>query len=388
MSTRAKKVIYNFCLLALLIAVSVEHGLASTLDSDLEGWVAGRVQSLSLKQKLGQLLMVSIKGREFTHAMEGQIHTGSFGGVILFGPNLESVEQIKSLIGGLQNRAIMDTGVPLFIAVDQEGGDVNRLGLVTRRKSSHYSARLLGRLYEYDQVRASKIVKKVSLSMALRMRELGINMNLAPVLDLTDDENSFIYSRSFGSDPTKVITICRDLASSMKSAGVISTGKHFPNLSRSQVDSHFDLPVIEKSKTELGLNEWKPFKALRHDLDAVMMGHVLVPDIDPHHPISVSLKAGSILRRDLGFPGLIITDDLQMGAIRRRYTLVEAVMRAFYAGSDVLLGMWSEGEQLEVLHILEKAVQKGFVLEDRIDQSLRRILTLKYRYKLQAPQVN
>jgi len=138
-------------------------------------------------------------------------------------------------------------------------------------------------------------------------------MNLAPVLDLSGDAQSFIYDRSYGSSPDKVTIFARDLAISMRSAGVFATGKHFPNLSDTRTDSHVDLPVVNKEITELSQHEWKPFNNLRNDLEALMVGHVLLPDVDPHHPASVSVGVGHLLRVKSQFWGVVITDDLRMG---------------------------------------------------------------------------
>lgn len=351
---------------------------AAPLDSAESGWIEGRLESLSLRQKLGQLLMVGIQGRSFTPALDDQVRYGNFGGVILLGDNLGSEQDVRQLAAGLQNRSLMDSGVPLFIAVDQEGGEVNRIGPVVGQKSANYPARLVGRLYDYDFVRSSKLIKRESRSLALRMRSIGINMNLAPVLDLTDDTKSFIYQRSFGANPEKVSVIAKDLADSMRAAGVIATGKHFPNLSDTKTDSHLDLPVIFKKEAELNQHEWKPFKNLRKDLDALMVGHVLVPDIDPLHPASVSVRVGHVLRTKVGFRGLVITDDLKMGAIKNRYSMIEAVFRAFFSGYDIMLGLWDQAELREIQNALEKAALKNYITEERINQSLRRILTLKY----------
>ena len=375
--SRGRHIAVAFC----AAIVSFTSLNATPSNSGESGWIEGRLERLSLRQKLSQLLMIGIQGRIFTSTLEDQIKWGGFGGVILLSTNLGSEEDVRQLATSMQNRSLMETGVPLFIAVDQEGGEVNRIGSVVGQKSASYPARLVGRLYDYDFVRSSKLIKRESRSLALRMRSIGINMNLAPVLDLSDDSQSFIYQRSYGSSPEKVTIIAKDLVDSMRSAGVIATGKHFPNLSNTKIDSHQDLPVIFRKEAELYHHEWKPFKNLRKDLDALMVGHVLVPEIDPLHPASVSVRVGNVLRSKIGFKGLVITDDLKMGALKNRYSMIEAVLRAFFAGYDIMLGLWDPAEQREIQNALEKAALKNFITEDRINQSLRRILSLKYGLK-------
>ncbi len=205
-------------------------------------------------------------------------------------------------------------------------------------------------------------------------------MNLAPVLDLTDEKESYIYQRSYGNDPLEVSYIAAKFANVMRANRIVTTGKHFPNLSQTRPDSHKDLPILERSVEELLAHELVPFRRLVRHLGAVMVGHVIVPELDPKYPASISVRAMKLLRQQIGWQGVVISDDIKMKALSDRYPLWEIVMRSIYADVDILCVAWGKDKQQETVRVIEQAVQTGKISLARIDTSVRRILTLKYAY--------
>jgi beta-N-acetylhexosaminidase len=169
----------------------------------------------------------------------------------------------------------------------------------------------------------------------------------------------------------------------MRANGIVTTGKHFPNLSLTRIDSHAALPRLDRSLAQLDRYEFVPFRRLKDELGAIMVGHVMVPALDPKLPTSISAAAIRTLRKRIGFNGVVISDDLKMKALSDRFSLKEIVLRAVFADVDILLVAWDQARQLEALQTLERAVAMGRLTPARVDRSVRRILALKYRYARQ-----
>lgn len=364
-----------FCLALPLASPCV----AASEDAE-SGWVEGKLSSMSLREKLGQMLMVDVRGTELTPELASHLKSGAYGNVIFFEWNVVDQDQTGAFIKQLQDLAIVETGTPLLVAVDQEGGPVNRLGALLDMKSTKHSARTIGQVFEYDPSRAERLVGAATAQIAARMRSIGFNMNLAPVLDLTDDEHSYIYQRSYGSNPEAVTRIAGQFADVMSEHGIVTTGKHFPNLSVTRPDSHLALPVLDRTLKQMIDSELVPFRRLRDKLGAIMVGHVVVPAIDPMHPASISWKAGRLLRQKIGYQGVVISDDIKMKALSGRYTLTEVMVRALSAEVDMLIVAWGKEKQRESLDVLEQLVKRGKIPVSRVDRSVRRILKLKERY--------
>lgn len=353
---------------------------AEDADEGEDDWVEATLAAMTLREKIGQMFMIDLKDGNLTPEVVRQLDAGDFGNVILFEKNLVDYDQTRLLIRGLQTHALVQSGVPMLVAVDQEGGIVNRLGGVTQFKSMRHSARTLGAVYDYAPRRATRLVNQLTAEVAVWMKDLGFNMNLAPVLDLTSDKSSYIYERSYGGDPDKVSEIARQYAETMRRHGIVTTGKHFPNLSFTRIDSHKALPTLDRTLAQLKGHEFLPFERLSGELSAIMVGHVMVPQLDPKHPASVSGRITRILREDIGFDGVIVSDDLKMRALSDRYSLREIVLRCVFADIDLMIMAWDRGKQLEAVGVLEQAVLKGHLKPARIDASVRRILALKSRF--------
>lgn len=371
----------------LLASSATAFAVTSESEDDVQlddipgdGWVEGKLQTLSLHEKVGQMFMIDAKGLLLTPEFAQHLAAGAFGNIIFFERNLESQEQTRYFVRQLQDYAIIRTGVPMLAAVDQEGGKVSRLGAMTKLDLMKHSARTLGRVYEFDRKRARKLLARATGEIAESMKALGFNMNLAPVLDMTDDKQSFIYSRSYGNDAKAVSRLTSDYVKVMNDHGVVTTGKHFPNLSLTHADSHTKLPVLSRSVNELIAHEFVPFTKLKDDVGAIMVGHVMVPAIDPVYPTSVSAKAIKLLRDTIGFKGVVVTDDMKMKALADHYSVTEMTLLAVDADVDVLLMAWDPPRQLEAAAAIEQAVMQKRLPMARIDRSVRRILTLKRRF--------
>ena len=353
---------------------------ADAESGERDGWIEGLVSTMSLHDKIGQMFMIDVQGTQLTPEFAQHLSDGGFGNVIFFEHNLQSEEQTAIFVRQLQENAVIRTGAPMLVAVDQEGGLVNRLGPVTNATLMKYSARTLGRVYQFAPAKARRILNRATAKVADRMRTLGFNMNLAPVLDLTNDKQSFIYERSYGDDPETVSRLASDYAQVMATHGVVPTGKHFPNLSMTKTDSHQSLPVLDRSLKELLAHELVPFEKAKSRLGAIMVGHVLVPAIDPTMPASVSPPTIKLLRRTIGFDGVVITDDVKMKALSTRYSVSQIVRHAVDADVDIVLMAWDPTKQLEATRSLEAAVAAKEIPLERIDRSVRRILELKQRF--------
>ncbi len=360
--------------------------LGSNAWSDaVDGWIEGKLKYLSLEEKIGQMIMVNLSGETLDTQGASAMDQGFFGSLILFENNIKSQTQLSSLVRQLQTRARMRSGIPLIIAIDQEGGIVNRLGHLIDPLRSQYSPRVLGRAFQFREEPTKRALRRFYRYIAVEMKKWGVNMNLAPVLDLADDPKAYIFNRSYGNNPKIVSSIALDMSQAMQSYGIMVTGKHFPNLGNSKVDSHMGLPVLYRTLQELMKHELKPYFTLKNTLDAVMLGHILVPSIDRRFPASLSAKTTQILRKKIGFDGVLMTDDLKMGAITKNFTLEQVTMMTVQADVDILLVASQRDMHQKVFDILLDAVKSDKISKRRIDQSVRRILQLKRRYLFESP---
>ncbi len=367
---------FLFKLSTLLCLLSPTQVLAV----DENGWVEGRIREMTLREKIGQMMMVGIYGDRITVSEAKYLVDNSIGNIILFDQNITDEDQLAGMTAYLQEAVTVNSGIPLIIAVDQEGGVVNRIGKVSGLKYTRHNANTLGKTFEIAPKKARSALFNANLALGKRMQELGINMNLAPVLDLAPEESSYIHSRSYGSSPEIVAAAALSVVSGLKATNIISTGKHFPNLGYSIEDSHHTLPVINRRVSDLKKYEFLPFIKLKDDIDAIMIGHVLVPELDRKYPASLSKNVINILRTEIGFSGLIISDDLKMKALTHSYTVPEIGIRSVLAGNDILLAAWEKQSQLQMIDSIEKAVQRKVISEEQIDESVARILSIKYKY--------
>lgn len=329
---------------------------------------------MSLKEKVGQLIMVGIKGTTINPQTQKLISELKLGGIILYSHNVTDPYQVKTFTASIQNVAKENRVIPLFIAVDQEGGSVVR---IRKHTQALPAAMVIG------ATRSSQFSFLSGKFTAQMLSGMGINMNLAPVLDInTTEHNAVIGVRSYGSDPSLVSQLGMWYIEGLQSRGVIATAKHFPGHGDTPIDSHYALPVLNKKLEDLEDFHFIPFrKAIDNGLDAIMTAHISIPSLDPSGlPTTFSYNLlTNVVRDKLHFGGIIITDDLEMKSIRDQYGIGQAALKAILAGADVVMVGWSDDKKHEVFNTLYEAVQSGKLTEERIDESLKRIIALKLK---------
>lgn len=333
------------------------------------------MEKMTLEEKIGQLLIVGMEGKTYGDELDSLIRQYHVGGIILLGKNISYPAGMLKLLNE-SKKANADYEIPLFISVDEEGGRVSRLPSSMKKLPA---AEFFGRTGD------ETVAYETGAYLADLLHAFGYNMNYAPVLDVhSNPKNPVIGDRSFSPDPDKVADIGMAVMRGMTDNGVISVVKHFPGHGDTHVDSHLSLPVIEKTIEELHETELIPFqRAIEERADAIMVAHIMFPELDDVYPSSLSKKIiTDLLREEMDFEGVVITDDMTMGAIVNDYTVPEASVQSFIAGSDLLLIAGDYENQVGTIDALMAAVKNGTITEERIDESVKRILQLKERYKL------
>ncbi len=337
--------------------------------------IKDKLAGMSLEEKVGQLFQIGFTGKEVTSLVKEMIEDYHVGGIIYFRRNIESPEQTARLSGGLQEIAEnTEPGLPLIISTDQEGGTVTRL-----RSATHFPGNMtIGAAADED------LSFTAGKSLAGELNYMGINMNLAPVLDVNNNpSNPVIGVRSYGENPELVAGMGTAFIRGMQGEGVICCGKHFPGHGDTATDSHLDLPVVNHSRERLERVEFYPFKeAIKQGIDTIMTAHVYFPAIEPEKNIPATLSynvLSRLLREELGFEGLIMTDCMEMDAIQKTFGTVEGAVRAVESGADMILISYSPEKQKAAIRAVIKAVREGRISRERIDRSVMRILNLKVR---------
>jgi beta-N-acetylhexosaminidase len=360
-------------LLSLFFFLSLTplHAQETTIDS--------RIANMTLEQKVAQLFVMSFYGTALSEADIALLNQWQVGAVVLLPSNIENPSQLTRLSNSIQNTLLQNNGIPAFIAVDQEGGIIAHLeeGFTRWPVPSLLTATQNPELaYQFGQ------------ALADEMLAVGINMNLAPVADLhTNRDNPIIGRRSFGSYPEQVAPIVAAVVEGMQANGVLATVKHFPGHGDTASDSHLGLPELTYNEFDLSSRELIPFAAaIDSQVGAVMVAHIYFPAID-ESPIPASLSPNiitGILREDMAYDGIVITDAMDMDAIDTVYSPSESAIMALEAGNDfILLGAHiSQAAQAQAMQALVDAVRSGQIPESRIDESLRRILSAKERFGL------
>ncbi len=359
--------------------------LALALPGAPSGWAKEGDAPLSLEEKIGQMLMVGFRGLEPDPALQvmDDIRNGRIGGVLLFDydvalgsseRNIASPQQTKALIAGLQQAS----KIPLLVALDQEGGSVSRL------KVRHGFPPTV-RAAELGSGPVSR-TRREAQKMAETMARLGFNINLAPVVDLDlNPENPVIgaLGRSFSADPRVTAAHARAFVEAHRKEGIFCTLKHFPGHGSSDTDSHLGLTDVTQSwrRTEL-----EPFARLIAEgmADAVMTAHIFHAGLDPERPATLSPRViGEILRGELGFEGVVFSDDMQMQAITDHYGIETAVLGAIEAEVDILIFgnnlVYDPLVAQKATELILRLVAEGRISEERIERSWRRISALKER---------
>ena len=335
---------------------------------------ASIVSEMSVRDMVGQMFVVSVGGTEPDYYIEKMVRERNIGGVILFGYNMRSEEQVESLVGELQKLSMeTEPAVPLFVAVDQEGGDIASAPWVAPQPA----AAEVGSRGDPDEARA------IAATMGRQLLRAGINTDFAPVVDT--GFGAAIGNRSYGEDPELVARMGAAAVDGFEEAGVISAAKHFPNHGPATSDSHVSMPVIRHDAKTLHSHDLPPFDAaVDAGVPMVMVGHLVYPAIDPHNPASLSRAAISMLRRDLGFEGVVVTDDLAMAGAKGGGTPAEAAVEAVGAGADLLIISSPPQQQAEAYDAVVAAVESGEIPRAGIRESIERVLAVKEKYDLRG----
>ena len=319
---------------------------------------------ISLSQP-GQLLFAGFEGSLLPGDLAALIEAGRVGGVILFARNVANPEQLRHLVADLHARAPRDS--PLTVCIDQEGGRVQRL----RAPWTEWPPMRDVAAYAYlDATRA------VARALGRELADLSIDLDFAPVVDVdSNPDNPIIGDRSFSRDPEQVARHARAFVEALQATGVAACGKHFPGHGDTAVDSHLALPRLDCDWERLRAVELPPFRAVVEcGVASIMTAHVLLERVDPHHPATLSATALACLREELGYDGLVFSDDLEMAAVAEHYTPAELTRRALEAGADSLLVCSRADLRDEVLANLES------LPDALLEPGLRRMTELKRRF--------
>lgn len=393
--------------IGVLLALAMVFNMVSAIS--LTAYAANRlsrvddlVQSMSLRDKVTQMLMVDFRkwgstadtATDFTEMNDeiyGILEEYNFGSVILFANNVKETEQTLLLTQALQDAATKNNGIPLIISVDQEGGSVYRLGSGTALPGNM----ALGATFA---VNGTKYAKEAGKIIGSELSALGINTNLAPVVDVNNNANNPVIGlRSFGDDPDMVGALASAVIEGMAAYNVIGTAKHFPGHGDTATDSHYGLPIVEKSLDELMRNELKPYTiAISQGIEMIMTAHILYPQLEGDKILSSktgeleSLPATmsddiltGLLKGEMGFDGIIVTDAMNMAGITEKWDPVQAAIVSIQAGVDMLcmptrLYCMEDLENLNaIIDGIVNAVGDGTIPQSRIDDAVTRILTVK-----------
>ena len=331
------------------------------------------LETMTLEEKVGQLVIAGFYGTSVDEVTEDLITEAKLGGLIFFGRNVESTSQLVGLLNTFKR---IESKIPPFLSIDEEGGSVSRLpseianlpGARTMMKKN-----VLNLTYEEGR------------AIGYALDDYGFNMNFAPVLDVDNGKSgSVIGSRSFSTDPQVVAELGVLMARGMEEHGVIPVVKHFPGHGDTAVDSHAGTPIVKHPLDRLNTVELYPFAyAIERDIPAIMVGHIILSKVDAKVPSTLSYAVMTeLLRNQLKFDGVIVTDDLGMGAISADHTQAEAAVLSIKAGADIVMISHGRRDPFKAVAALKKAVLDGDISMEMLDQKVRRILRLKLRFKI------
>ncbi|OGW68825.1 MAG: beta-N-acetylglucosaminidase [Nitrospirae bacterium RIFCSPLOWO2_01_FULL_62_17] len=326
---------------------------------------------MNLVEQIGQLFMLGFDGTTVSSEWAGLQARYKPGGMILFARNLEQPAQIIELTNSLQARS---PHFPLLIAIDQEGGRVSRLpeGFTIFPPCGVIGA-----------CRSEELAYAAASITAAELRAVGVNMNMAPVLDVhSNPDNPVIGDRAYGTEPAIVAELGLAAIRGLQGKGVVACGKHFPGHGDTSTDSHKELPVVKASLEMLLERELPPFHyAIANGLASLMTAHVVYPALDAQRPATLSpaILTG-LLREQWGFDGVIVTDDLEMHAIVDHHGIGDAAVQAFLSGADILLICKDRDRAVTAMEAVRKAVEDGTIPPDRLEASVRRIMHLKQTF--------
>ena len=325
---------------------------------------------------IGQCLMVGIPQPSLDAETRRMLADLQPGGVILFRRNYTDPDTLQALCADIHT---LTPEHPPLIALDAEGGRVHRLS----PPFTHFPPAL-----QIGQTGSPQLARAVGVALGQELRSVGIDIDFAPVLDVySNPDNTVIGDRAFGSEPQRVAEFGCALAAGLRAAGVLPCGKHFPGHGATVIDSHDDLPYDERDRATLEEVDLPPFQAaIAQEIELLMTAHVVYPAFDPQQPASLSsIMMNDLLRKRLGFRGVIVSDDLEMGAIVRHSSVAAAAVQALGAGADLLLVCQSLEHARSARDACWQALQRGVLTEERVTEAQRRVGRLRKRIADRAP---
>lgn len=338
-----------------------------------------KIEELTLEEKIGQMFMVGLEEKTMEQ-ITNLIQQKKIGGIILYKKNYQNEKEMINFINMIKYKN-KNNKIPIFISVDQEGGRVNRMPKEIRNLKS---ATQIARTKDFHLIKESgKIIGRM-------LKEAGISMNYAPVLDIKRfEEKHAIGDRCYGTTKEEVSRNAIEVMKQMQKEGVISVIKHFPGHGLTKKDSHFRIPKITEKIEQLEKEDMVPFEeAIKEGADAIMMGHLILKQVDKKYPASLSKKViQTYLIEKLHYQGLILTDDLKMMAIRLHYNMKKATMKAIEAGNDIIMIGVSYKKVNRIIKYITKQVKRGKIEVERINQSVEKIMQMKEKYQINDNEV-
>lgn len=332
-----------------------------------------KVEDLSLEEKIGQMLMVGMDIDHPAECIEDLLIQHKIGGVLLYKKNYKTYEEMVELIQYIKTINKKVSKIPLFIAIDQEGGRVNRLPNEFCNLPAAYTLA--------KKKNAEQLVKKAATITGKILKNSGFNLNFAPDMDIKRfSDNHAIGDRAYGENKDIVAKLGIQSMKGLQEQKIVPVIKHFPGHGATKVDSHFLLPIINKSIEELKKEDMEPFKqAILNGADSILVSHLLIKGVTGNVPASMCKEMIQTLRENLNFKGLIVTDDMRMKAVSVLYGKNRAIQKAFFAGNDIVVFKYREQDRV-YQNLINMAKKQE--LEEQINASVNRIIKIKQKYEI------
>jgi len=358
---------YIVMLTMLLLSLDTTFTATEKVNERIN-FIENKINEMTIEEKISQMLMIYDYSKEMNDKLEKEIKDVKPGGFIVFGPNFTSYDKTKKLINDISSL----TEIPMLIAVDEEGGKVQRLKSLTDVVVTD-----IPDMTSLGKIGSEELAYEIGKIIGTEVSTLGINTVFGPVLDVGPSSSS-LSTRILSSDKNIVKKLGIKIGEGIEKSNVLSVYKHFPGIGNSTIDSHLDLPLIKATKKELLENELIPFKeAIKNGSSMIMIGHAAYPNITGSNiPASLSKTIiNDILREELGFNGVVVSDALNMRAVTNNYSEKEMLEMAINAGCDILL---MPKEPKKAVKIIKELIKENKVTPQQIDASVKRILYLKY----------
>lgn len=332
------------------------------------------IKELSLEEKIGQMFIIGLNTKE-QEEINKFIKKLKIGGVIIYRKNYSNYEQMLNLINNIKETNV-ENKIPITISIDQEGGRVNRMPPeILNLKSAT----------KFANTKDIELVRESANIIGQMLNSTGISMNYAPILDIKRfEEKHAIGDRCYGDNKEDVEKYGIEIMKQLQENKVISVIKHFPGHGLTKKDSHFRIPKVKEKIEILEKEDMQPFEmAIKNGADAIMVGHLIIKDIDKKYPASLSKKViQKYLIEKNNYNGLIITDDMKMMAIRLHYNMKRAVKRAILAGNDIVMIGLQYNKIEKIIKYITKQVKKGKISEEIINKSVEKIINMKEKYNM------